>query len=48
MEGVGGVIKNGLVLMQVSSYWQNLVFGIILVLALYIDKMRRAKTGGGA
>lgn len=41
------VIKNGLVLMQVSSYWQNLVFGAILVLALYIDKMRRARTGGG-
>lgn len=40
------VIKNGLVLMQVSSYWQNLVFGAILVLALYIDKVRRAKTGG--
>jgi ribose transport system permease protein len=42
------VIKNGLVLMQVSSYWQNLVFGLILVLSLYIDKARRAKTGGGA
>lgn len=41
------VIKNGLVLMQISSYWQNLVFGAILVLALYIDKMRRSKTGGG-
>lgn len=42
------VIKNGLVLMQVSSYWQNLVFGIILVLSLYIDKARRARIGGGA
>lgn len=41
------VIKNGLVLMQVSSYWQNLVFGAILVLSLYIDKMRRARVGGG-
>lgn len=41
------VIKNGLVLMQVSSYWQNFVFGAILVLSLYIDKMRRAKSGGG-
>lgn len=41
------VIKNGLVLMQVSSYWQNLVFGAILVLALYIDKMRRSRIGGG-
>jgi len=40
-------IRNGLVLMQVSSYWQNLVFGAILVLSLYIDKMRRAKTSGG-
>lgn len=42
------VIKNGLVLMQVSTYWQNLVFGAILVLSLYIDKLRRASTGGGA
>lgn len=41
------VIKNGLVLMQVSSYWQNLVFGAILVLSLYVDKMRRARSGGG-
>lgn len=41
------IIKNGLVLMQVSSYWQNLVFGAILVLSLYIDKLRRAKTSGG-
>ncbi len=40
------VIKNGLVLMQVSSYWQNLVFGAILVLSLYIDKVRRARIGG--
>lgn len=40
------VIKNGLVLMGVSSYWQNLVFGAILVLSLYIDKVRRSKSGG--
>ena len=41
------VIKNGLVLMQVSSYWQNLVFGIVLVFSLYIDKVRRSRSGGG-
>lgn len=41
------VIKNGLVLMGVSSYWQNLVFGAVLVLSLYIDKVRRSRTGGG-
>lgn len=42
------VIKNGLVLMQVSSYWQNLVFGAILVLSLYIDKIRRTSVGSGS
>ena len=41
------IIKNGLVLMGVSSYWQNLVFGAILVLSLYVDKVRRSKSGGG-
>ena len=41
------IIKNGLVLMGVSSYWQNLVFGAILVLSLYVDKVRRSRSGGG-
>lgn len=40
------VIKNGLVLMGVSSYWQNLVFGAILVFSLYLDKLRRQRSGG--
>jgi len=39
-----GVIKNGLVLMRVSSYWQTAIIGIIIVLAAVLDraKSRRA------
>lgn len=40
------VINNGLVLMAVSSYWQNLIFGTLLVASLFIDKYRRSKSGG--
>lgn len=39
-------INNALVLMRVSTYWQNLVFGIILLIALFIDKIRTDKSGG--
>jgi ribose/xylose/arabinose/galactoside ABC-type transport system permease subunit len=36
-----GVIKNGLVLMKVSSYWQTAVIGIIIVLAAVLDRAKR-------
>lgn len=42
------LIRNGLVLIGVSSFWQNLVFGAVLVLSLYVDKIRRDKSGMGA
>jgi ribose transport system permease protein len=35
-----GVIRNGLVLMQVSSYWQELIIGSIIVLAAILDIVR--------
>lgn len=41
------VINNGLVLMHVSSFWQNLIFGAILVISIIVDKYRRSKSGGG-
>lgn len=41
------VINNGLVLMHVSSFWQNLIFGAILIISIMIDKYRREKSGGG-
>lgn len=40
---VMGVIRNGLVLMQVSSYWQDLIIGAIIVLAAILDVVRRRK-----
>lgn len=35
-----GVIRNGLVLMQVSSYWQEFIIGGIIVLAAVVDVLR--------
>jgi ribose transport system permease protein len=35
-----GVIRNGLVLMEVSSYWQELIIGSIIVLAAILDIVR--------
>ena len=36
-----GVIKNGLVLMKVSSYWQTAIIGVVIVLAVILDRARR-------
>lgn len=40
-------ISNGLVLMHVSTYYQNLVMGGILILSLVLDRIRSEKSGGG-
>jgi ribose transport system permease protein len=36
-----GIIKNALVLLQVDPYWQQLIIGFIIILAVSIDQMRR-------
>lgn len=36
-----GLIKNGLNLNDVSSFWQQILIGAIIVLAVYIDVLRR-------
>lgn len=36
-----GVITNGLVLMKVSSYWQTAIIGVVIVLAVILDRARR-------
>lgn len=38
-------IQNVLIVMGISTFWQNLIFGIILLVAIFIDKYRR-KAGG--
>lgn len=35
-----GVIRNGLVLMKVSVYWQDFIIGAIIVLAAVIDRIK--------
>ncbi|NLF26947.1 MAG: ABC transporter permease [Clostridiales bacterium] len=35
-----GVLRNGLVLLNVSAYWQQAVLGVVIVVAVSIDKMR--------
>lgn len=37
------VLSNGLQLMGVSTYWQKLLIGIVLVCAVFIDNVRRRK-----
>ena len=38
-------ITNALIVMKLSTFWQNLIFGVILLAAIFIDKYRR-KAGG--
>lgn len=35
-----GVIRNGLVLMRVSAYWQTAIMGLIIILAAVIDRLK--------
>ena len=35
-----GIIRNGLVLMQVSPYWQDFIIGGIIVLAAVVDRIK--------
>ena len=39
-----GVVQNGLILVQVQIYWQSVVRGAILIIAVTLDSLRR---GGG-
>lgn len=41
------VISNGLVLIRVPSFWQNLIFGIILLISVAIDKYRQKISSNG-
>jgi ribose transport system permease protein len=36
-----GIISNGLVLQDVSSFWQPVIVGTILIVALVLDEVRR-------
>jgi ribose/xylose/arabinose/galactoside ABC-type transport system permease subunit len=38
-----GILRNGLVLMSVSAYWQQAVIGVVIILAVSFDKLRNKK-----
>lgn len=38
-----GVLKNGFVLLSISSYWQTIVIGIVIIIAVTIDQIRSTK-----
>lgn len=37
-----GVLNNGLVILGINTFWQNVVTGVAMILALYIDIARRS------
>ncbi len=38
-----GVITNGLTVMNVSSYWQQIIIGIIIVMAVFFDQLAKQR-----
>jgi ribose transport system permease protein len=42
-----GVIRNGLVLLNVSAYWQKAAIGTVLILAIVLDQLRKGHIGKG-
>lgn len=40
-----GVLSTGMVLVDVSPFWQNVVLGVIMVLAVGLDQLRRSRLG---
>ncbi len=41
-----GVIRNGLVLLNVSAYWQKAAIGAVLIAAIVLDQLRKGHIGG--
>lgn len=42
-----GVLRNGLNLLNVSSYWQTVVIGVVIVVAVWVDVVRQRATEKG-
>jgi len=40
---IPAVLSNGLVIVGVSSFWQNVAVGVVLVVAVYLDQLRRRR-----
>ncbi len=42
-----GMLRNGLNLLDVSVFWQQILIGMVIILAVYIDVLRRRAGSGG-
>jgi ribose transport system permease protein len=42
-SAIMGVLRNALVLLSVDSYWQTLVMGVVIIFAVTIDQVRKAR-----
>jgi len=42
-SAIMGVLRNALVLLSVESYWQTLVMGVVIIFAVTIDQLRKAR-----
>lgn len=38
-----GVLSNGLILLNISSFWQDIVRGFVIILAVFIDEFRKQR-----
>jgi ribose/xylose/arabinose/galactoside ABC-type transport system permease subunit len=36
-----GVVQNGLIIAQISVYWQGVVTGFVLILSVAVDRLRQ-------
>ena len=43
-----GVIANGMNLMEVESYQQMVVFGVLILVAVLVDQLKNRKTGAAS
>ena len=39
------VLRNGLNLLSVSAFWQQVVIGVVIALAVLLDTLRAGRTG---
>ncbi|WP_257797517.1 ABC transporter permease [Aggregatibacter actinomycetemcomitans] len=42
-----GVLQNGLTLLNVTSYLQRLIIGLVIILAVFLDQLRRGEVSTG-
>ena len=43
-----GVLNNGLVLLDVNTFWQEVVRGTVIILAVAVDEFRKRRRGRGS